>query len=86
LVADSIKAGESVWFGCEVSKRFSSKLGLEDLEIHDFALVFGTDVQITMTKADRVIYGESSMTHAMVFTAVSLDVSVLNLTLSNLYR
>lgn len=28
-----------------------------------------------MDKADRLIYGESAMTHAMVFTAVSCDVS-----------
>lgn len=27
-----------------------------------------------MTKADRLLYGESAMTHAMVFTAVSCDV------------
>ncbi|XP_077299691.1 bleomycin hydrolase-like [Arctopsyche grandis] len=71
VAADSIKAGEAVWFGCEVTKRFAGKLGLEDLKIHDFSLVFGTDIQTTLTKADRVIYGESSMTHAMVFTAVS---------------
>lgn len=29
-----------------------------------------------MSKADRVIYGESSMNHAMVFTGVSFDVSI----------
>lgn len=39
-------------------------------------MVFGVDIQKTLTKADRLIYGESAMTHAMVFTAVSLDVSL----------
>ncbi|XP_036341939.1 bleomycin hydrolase-like, partial [Rhagoletis pomonella] len=53
LVVASLKAGEAVWFGCEVSKRFASKQGIEDL--------------------DRLIFGESAMTHAMLFTAVSLD-------------
>lgn len=43
---------------------------------HDFKLVFDVDIQKTLTKADRLIYGESAMTHAMVFTAVSLDVSI----------
>ena len=33
FAAESIKAGEPVWFGCEVGKRFSSKLGLQDLEM-----------------------------------------------------
>lgn len=37
--------------------------------------MFGVDIQTPLSKADRVIYGESAMTHAMVFTAVSLDVS-----------
>lgn len=48
---------------------------------HDFKLVFGVDIQTTMTKADRLLYGESAMTHAMVFTAVTCDVSskILNI-------
>lgn len=73
LVSKSLVGGEPVWFGCEVSKRFAAKQGIEDLEVHDFKLVFDTDIQVTLTKADRLLYGESAMTHAMVFTAVSLD-------------
>ena len=76
MVVKSIKSGEPVWFGCEVSKRFDMKLGVEDLEIQDFKLVFGVDIQTTLSKADRLRYGESAMTHAMVFTAVSCDVSL----------
>lgn len=33
LAANSIKNGEPVWFGCEVSKRFAAKQGIEDLEV-----------------------------------------------------
>ncbi|XP_055382237.1 bleomycin hydrolase isoform X2 [Condylostylus longicornis] len=73
LVTASLKKGEPVWFGCEVSKRFAAKQGIEDLIIHDFKLAFDVDIQIGLGKADRLIYGESAMTHAMVFTAVSLD-------------
>lgn len=40
---------------------------------NDFNLVFGVDIQLPLSKADRIIYGESGMTHAMVITAVSLD-------------
>lgn len=33
LVRDSLKNGEPVWFGCEVSKRFAMKQGIEDLNM-----------------------------------------------------
>lgn len=75
LVAMSLKNGEPVWFGCEVSKRFAAKQGIQDLNVHDFKLLFGTDIQTTLSKGERMIYGESAMTHAMTFTAVSCDVS-----------
>jgi aminopeptidase C len=39
--------------------------------------VFGVDVQKVLSKADRLIYGDSAMSHAMVFTAVSLNVSIV---------
>jgi len=42
---------------------------------HDYKLVFGVDVTLGLSKADRLLYGESMMTHAMAFTAVTLDVS-----------
>jgi aminopeptidase C len=45
---------------------------------HDYNLVFGVDVTLGLTKAERLLYGESMMTHAMAFTAVSLNVSNLN--------
>ncbi|XKL64742.1 hypothetical protein PGB90_004828 [Kerria lacca] len=73
LCVQSIKNNEPVWFGCQVSKRFSNKLGMQDLQIHDYKLVFGVDISIPMTKAQRMIYGESAMSHAMVLTAVSVD-------------
>ncbi|CAH2229444.1 jg20839 [Pararge aegeria aegeria] len=73
VVKDSIEGGEAVWFGSEVSKRFERKNGLEDLDAHDFRLVFNTEVQVGLDKADRLLYGDSCMTHAMVFTAVGTD-------------
>ncbi|VEN42374.1 unnamed protein product [Callosobruchus maculatus] len=73
LTAKSIKEGEAVWFGCDVSKRSTYKQGIQDLKIHNFPLVFGVDIQNPLTKADRLIYGESAMTHAMVFTAVNIN-------------
>ncbi|XP_075227810.1 bleomycin hydrolase [Lycorma delicatula] len=71
--AESIKNNEAVWFGCEVAKRFASKLGYQDLKIHDYNAVFKEDVSISINKAERMIYGESQMSHAMVLTAVTID-------------
>lgn len=74
LVMQSIRdGGEAVWFGCDVNKRYSMKAGFEDLLVHDFQTVFGLDVQLGLNKADRLKYGESAMTHAMVFTGVSTN-------------
>ncbi|XP_043461903.1 bleomycin hydrolase [Leptopilina heterotoma] len=73
LCVDSIKNNEPVWFGCEVSKRYASKQGLNDLKAHNYEALLGTDLQITLSKADRLLYGDSMMTHAMVFTGASVD-------------
>nr|XP_033341829.1 bleomycin hydrolase isoform X1 [Megalopta genalis] len=72
LAAESIKRNEPVWFGCDINKRVISKQGIVDMRSHDLKLMFGTDTD-NLTKADRLIYGDSMMMHAMVFTAVSID-------------
>jgi len=72
IAAKSIKAGEPVWFGCQVGKHMASKQGILDLEAHDYQLVFDTQVNLNMTKAQRLIYGLSCMNHAMVLTGVSI--------------
>lgn len=66
-----IKDGKPVWFGCDVGKMFDRDLGLMDTELYDFEGVYG--VPFHMTKAERLDYGASLMTHAMVFTGVDLD-------------
>ena len=77
LAADSIKANEAVWFGCDVGQHCSwAKHGVEDLRLYDYELVFGLRVD-GMTKAQRLLYRDSLMTHAMVLTAVSEDVSFI---------
>jgi len=72
FAAKSIKAGEAVWFGCDVGKSFAGKLGIQDLEIVDYNVVFDTTI-LGLSKAERLIYGESLMTHAMVLTAVGTE-------------
>ncbi|XP_054714125.1 bleomycin hydrolase-like [Uloborus diversus] len=71
--AESIKNNEPVWFGCQVSKMFNVKLGIQDLNLYNFKMLFNVDVNKSFTKAERLLYGESAMDHAMTFTAVSID-------------
>lgn len=42
-----------------------------DLDIYNYDL--GFNVEFKMTKEERLLYKESLMTHAMVFTGVHLD-------------
>ena len=66
-----IQAGESVWFGCDVGKYLERDLGTMDLDMFDYELVYGTENR--MNKAERLQYGHSAMTHAMVFTGVDVN-------------
>lgn len=66
-----LQAGESVWFGCDVGQFLERDLGVLDLSLFDFELVYGT--RPSLDKAQRLDYGQSMITHAMVFTGVDLD-------------
>ncbi|MCW5942580.1 MAG: C1 family peptidase [Fimbriimonadaceae bacterium] len=65
-----LQNGEPVWFGCDVGKYLDRDLGWMDDGLFDFDLVYGS--RSTLDKASRLDYGESLMTHAMVFTGVDL--------------
>ncbi len=65
-----LKDGEPVWFGCDMGPRVGRDAGVMDLELFDFEDFF--QVQFPMTKAQRLDYGQSRMTHAMVFQGVNL--------------
>jgi bleomycin hydrolase len=63
-------ADEVVWFGCDVGKMQDREAGVMAEELFDYGAVLG--MPLDMTKAQRLDYGESRMTHAMVFTGVNL--------------
>jgi len=67
----TIQAGNPVWFGCDVGQ-FFSKTGIMDLDVYNYNAAFTTDVVRNLTKAQRLEYKESLMTHAMVLTGVHL--------------
>ena len=70
MAVKSIKAGEAVWFGCDVGKMFHQDLGVMDMKLYDYELLFGTDFK--MNKRAKLEYGDSVMTHAMLLTAVDM--------------
>ena len=70
---DSIKDNNPVWFGCDVGKYFNRSLGVMDNKLFDFELFYGT--KFKLNKRERLEYGESKMTHAMLFTGVDLNES-----------
>ena len=63
--------GQPVWFGCDVGKCSERDSGIMDLDIRSLEDLL--DTRFTMTKAERLDYGQSLMTHAMVFQGVNLD-------------
>jgi bleomycin hydrolase len=68
---NSLKNDDPVWFGCDVSKHFHRDLGVMDIDLFDFDSFYSTT--FGMDKAARLEYGDSQMTHAMLFTGVDLD-------------
>jgi len=70
LAVKQLKDNEPVWFGCDVGKFSDRKKGIMDSELFDYHLVFGADFR--WDKGKRLDYGESRLTHAMVFTGVNL--------------
>ncbi|KAI5795819.1 hypothetical protein FPQ18DRAFT_273352 [Pyronema domesticum] len=65
-----IKAGQPIFFGCDVGKYSDPQKGILDTAQFDYEL--GFNITLNLTKAQRLETGESSMTHAMVLSGVNL--------------
>ncbi|MCB5951592.1 C1 family peptidase [Enterococcus sp. BWT-B8] len=70
LAVQQLEQGESVWFGCDVGQSSTRKSGIMALNAYEIDELF--DIDFSMTKAERLDYGESLMTHAMVLTGVDV--------------
>lgn len=66
-----MESGEVVWFGSDVGQSSTRETGLMALDAYNKETLFSTT--FPMTKAQRLDYGESLMTHAMVLTGVNLE-------------
>jgi bleomycin hydrolase len=67
---DMLKAGLPIFFGSDVGK-YSNRSGIMDTDLIDYEL--GFNVRLGMSKAQRLMVGESAMTHAMVLTGVHIE-------------
>lgn len=70
LAIAQLEQGETVWFGCDVGQSSTRQSGIMSLDAYDMNDMF--DTNFDMTKAERLDYGESMMTHAMVLTGVDI--------------
>ena len=70
LTQKTLEDGNPVWMGCDVGKMFRRDVGIWDAELFDFESVYGTS--LGLTKAERLDYHQTLMTHAMLFTGVDV--------------
>jgi bleomycin hydrolase len=70
LAARALEGGEPVWFGCDVGQMMSNQYGVWDAHLYDLPSVY--DTAFELNKADRLLYHETLMTHAMLFTGVDV--------------
>lgn len=71
LTIKQLKDGKPVWFGSDVGQFSEEKGGYLTSDILEVGNLLGTT--FNMTKEERLDYGDSCMTHAMVITGVDLD-------------
>ncbi len=74
IASRTLQQGEPVWFGCDVGKMMSNDYAVWDANLYDLSSVY--DTAFTLNKADRLVYHETQMTHAMLFTGVDVLGSV----------
>ena len=68
LARRSIEEGEPVWFGCDVGKMMHRNLGLWDADLYELDDLYG--LAFDLDKPGRLLYHDTLMTHAMLFTGV----------------
>lgn len=70
LTLAELESGQPVWFACEVGKDSDRESGVMDTALYDYETALG--VPLAMSKADRLLSGESRPTHAMLITGANL--------------
>ncbi len=71
LARQAMEQGEPVWFGCDVGKMMHRNLGLWDADLYELDDLYGFDFDLD--KPERLLYHDTLMTHAMLFTGIDTD-------------
>jgi bleomycin hydrolase len=71
LVRKSIDNNEPVWFGSDVGQFLHSKSNIMDKKVFNMQEYLG--INFGLNKRERIEYGESLMTHAMLITGYNQD-------------
>ncbi|KIK40972.1 hypothetical protein CY34DRAFT_107530 [Suillus luteus UH-Slu-Lm8-n1] len=72
-IVRSIKAGQPVFFGCDVGQFSDSGKGVGIMDTDYFEYEQAFNITLGLTKAQRLQTNESAMTHAMVISGVHVD-------------
>ena len=70
ITQEILEDGMPVWMGCDVGKQMDRKRGLWDANLFETNELYG--VEYGMAKVDRLRYGQTMMTHALLFTGVDV--------------
>ncbi|MCE9583545.1 MAG: C1 family peptidase [Planctomycetes bacterium] len=70
IAMKAIMKGEPVWMGCDCGKMMKRELGLWDKDLYRYGALY--DTEFTLSKADRLLYHQTAMNHAMLFTGVDV--------------
>ncbi|XP_016989444.1 bleomycin hydrolase [Drosophila rhopaloa] len=73
IIVDSLAGGKPVWLGCDLRSQFAGKSEPLSLKSHKFDLVFGFEVGMSLTKAERLVYKDSRRDAALLLTSVGMD-------------
>ncbi len=66
----AVMDGKPTWFASDVGKMMEREKGILDTDVFDFENLYG--VNFNLTKSQRLDYGDSLMTHAMVLLGVDV--------------
>lgn len=71
LAIKGLLENQPICFACDVGQQMDSKLGIMAMNLYDYDSLYGTKLT-TMTKGERLTYGEATVSHAMVLVGVDL--------------
>jgi bleomycin hydrolase len=71
MAIESIKAGEAMYFSCDVGKQYDKNSSTLDTRNYDLESLYGID--FTMDKKQRILTFESGSTHGMTLVGVDVD-------------